>query len=67
MPARFCGLPWGWSHNDGDGKLSAVDALCALQMAVGKKTANLSLDINSDGKVTSLDARNILKLAVTGQ
>jgi hypothetical protein len=52
---------------DGDGKLSAVDALCALQMAVGKKTANLSLDINSDGKVTSLDARNILKLAVTGQ
>jgi len=49
---------------DGDGKISVVDALCALQMAVGKKAEDLSMDINNDGKVTSLDARQILALAV---
>ena len=51
---------------NGDGKLTAVDALCALQMAVGKRTEDLSLDMNSDGKVSSLDARTILKIAVGG-
>jgi len=40
--------------------------LCALQMAVGKRTEDLSLDMNSDGKVSSLDARTILKIAVGG-
>ena len=49
---------------DGDGKLSPVDALCALQMAVGKITENLAMDVTGDGKVTSLDARQILKMAV---
>ncbi len=49
---------------DGDGHVSVVDALCALQMAVGKKAEDLAMDINGDGKVTSLDARSILRLAV---
>jgi hypothetical protein len=49
---------------DGDGQLSAVDALSALQMAVGKRPVDLSLDMNGDGQVTSLDARTILKIAV---
>ncbi len=49
---------------DGDGKVSVVDALCALQMAVGKKAEELSMDINNDGKITSLDARQILQMAV---
>ncbi|MCP4613925.1 MAG: hypothetical protein GY845_35000, partial [Planctomycetes bacterium] len=49
---------------DGDGKISAVDALCALQMAVGKKAEDLSMDVNNDGKVTSLDARKILQTAI---
>ncbi len=49
---------------DGNGRLTAVDALCALQMAVGKRPVDLSLDMNDDGKVTSLDARTILKIAV---
>jgi hypothetical protein len=49
---------------DGNGRLTAVDALSALQMAVGKRPVDLSLDMNNDGKVTSLDARTILKIAV---
>jgi len=49
---------------DGDGKLSAVDALCALQMAVGKKAEDLAMDVTGDGKVTSLDARKILQMAI---
>jgi hypothetical protein len=49
---------------DGNGQLTAVDALGALQMAVGKRPVDLSLDMNDDGQVTSLDARTILKIAV---
>ncbi len=49
---------------NGDGKLTVLDALCALQMAVGKKTEDLTMDINGDGKVTSLDAKSILKIAL---
>ena len=49
---------------DGNGELTAVDALSALQMAVGKRPVDLSLDMNGDGRVTSLDARTILKIVV---
>ncbi len=49
---------------DGDGLISARDALAALQMAVEKISADLCYDINSDGKVNSSDAREILKKAV---
>ena len=50
---------------DGDGKLTALDALAALQMAVGKRAEDLIMDVNDDGKVTSLDAREILIMAVS--
>jgi hypothetical protein len=44
----------------GDGKITASDALCALQMAVGKRAEDLVMDVTDDGKVTSLDAMEIL-------
>jgi hypothetical protein len=49
---------------NGDGKITSVDALCALQMAVAKRAEDLVMDINGDGSVTSLDARKILRIAV---
>ena len=49
---------------NGDRKTTVVDALCVLQMAVGKRAENLDLDINGDGKITSLDAKQILMIAV---
>lgn len=49
---------------DGDGIVSSRDALAALQMAVEKIDVNLCFDLNSDGKVDSTDAREILKKAV---
>lgn len=48
---------------NGDGKITAVDALCALQMAVGKRAEDLVMDVNGDGKVSSIDARKILRIA----
>lgn len=49
---------------NGDGKLSVLDALCALQMAVGKRAEDPAMDINNDGQITSLDARRILRIAL---
>ena len=49
---------------DGDGGFTALDALYALQMAVGKIPEDLAMDMNGDGSVTSLDAQKILKIAV---
>jgi hypothetical protein len=48
---------------NGDGKITSVDALCALQMAVGTRAEDLAMDITGDGSVTSLDARKILRIA----
>jgi hypothetical protein len=45
----------------GEGEITAADALCALQMAVGKKTEDMVMDVNGDQKVSSLDARKILR------
>ncbi|WP_406661451.1 LamG-like jellyroll fold domain-containing protein [Methanolobus sp. ZRKC3] len=50
----------GDSVGDG-GELTALDALYALQMAVGKIPEDLAMDVNEDGSVTSLDARQILR------
>jgi hypothetical protein len=49
---------------NGDGKITAVDALCALRMAVEKIPEDLVMDVNGDGEVSSLDAREILRKAV---
>ena len=48
---------------NGDGKVTSVDALCALHMAVGKRAEDLIMDVSGDGRVTSLDARKILRVA----
>jgi hypothetical protein len=45
----------------GEGEITAADALCALQMSVGKKTEDMVMDVNGDRKVSSLDARKILR------
>ena len=52
---------------DGDGKVTEVDALMALQMSVGLRPENLVLDVDDDGGVTSADARILLKQAVSGR
>lgn len=62
---RVTGLEEGKGDCNGDGRLSSVDALCALRMAVGKQDEDLSMDVSNDGKVTSLDARQILRTTVT--
>ena len=49
---------------NGDGILSSVDALMALQMAAGNIAQNLAADVNEDGIVTSLDALMILQASV---
>ncbi len=48
---------------DGDSLVTALDALLALKMASNLLAPDLSLDINSDGKVTINDARIILSMA----
>lgn len=54
----------GSGDADGDGTYSAIDALAALQMAVGKMDKQSFMDINKDGEITSLDGKMILQLAV---
>jgi hypothetical protein len=51
---------------DGDGFASTRDALMAIQMSVGKQETDLTCDVNSDGKVNSADARELLKYAQSG-
>ncbi len=52
---------------NGDGMISSIDALLALEMYVGKIEENLIGDMNNDGKVTSLDAAKILEEATERQ
>jgi hypothetical protein len=49
---------------DGDNQLTARDALAALQISVGKRAMDTSLDVNKDNSVNSVDAREILKMVV---
>ena len=49
---------------NGDGKVSSLDALMALQMSVGLIQVDQCADVNGNGKVTSLDALMILQKAV---
>lgn len=61
---RVISMEEGRGDSDGDGEYTALDALCALQMAVEKIPEDLVMDMNGDGSVTSLDARQILRIAV---
>ncbi len=51
---------------DGDGKVTARDALAALRMSVNLLTPNPISDMDNDGRVTADDARLILEIAVRG-
>ena len=49
---------------DGDGELTARDAMKALKMSVGNLAVNLAADADTDGKVTARDATMILQKVV---
>jgi hypothetical protein len=49
---------------DGDGRLTAKDALAALKIAVGDLPQDLNLDMDGDGRITAEDARRILREAL---
>jgi hypothetical protein len=49
---------------NGDGQMTAFDALCALKMEEGELALDLILDVNGDGKVTERDAAIILENSV---
>ncbi len=53
-------LPGDASH---DGRLTTIDAVLALRMAVGVLATDPVADMNGDGRVTSLDALMILQVA----
>ena len=58
-----------WCSRDTDSKptpdADVADAMIALQIAVGSREYDPELDINSDGRVTALDALMILQAAET--
>jgi hypothetical protein len=49
---------------DGDGQLTELDALCALEMSTGVRPPRLIMDIDASGDVTSRDAVIVLQRAV---
>jgi hypothetical protein len=51
---------------DGDERITELDAVAALQMALGLLDEDLFLDVDGDGEVTVEDARAILQDAVHG-
>jgi hypothetical protein len=52
---------------NGDGLCTELDALMALQMAVGLQAPDIAgMDVNGDGQITEVDALQILKWAVAG-
>ena len=59
------GVPASGDGN-GDGEITELDALMALQMSIGLRPEDLVLDVNGDGRVTAADARILLKEAVSG-
>lgn len=64
VPANACAS----GDLNGDGQVTAVDALLALQIAVGLTPTTTSAlangDVNGDGKITAADALLILRRAV---
>lgn len=47
-------------NNDGD--VTTDDVMILLEMSAGKRTENISFDMNGDGMITSLDAFYVLSL-----
>ena len=52
---------------DGDGRLTAKDALAALKMSVKDLPEDVNLDMDNDGRVSAEDARLLLAAALSGQ
>ena len=52
---------------DGDGMVTALDALIAMKMAHQLMQVDLALDMDGDGSVTADDARQILAMAGPGR
>ena len=51
---------------NGDGKITALDALIALRMSAGIAGVDLLMDVTGDGRVTPKDARQLLSMAKRG-
>ncbi len=47
---------------NGDGKITALDALIALRMSAGISKVDLLMDVTGDGRVTPKDARQLLSM-----
>jgi hypothetical protein len=45
-----------------DGEITTDDVIQLLEMSVGKRTKNISFDMNEDGMISSLDAFYVLSL-----
>ena len=56
----------GVGDGNGDGRVTAVDALIAMRMFVGLVSEDLVMDMNGDGRVTPVDSMEILHLARRG-
>ena len=56
----------GVGDGNGDGRISAVDALIAMRMFVGLVSEDLVMDVNGDGRVTPADSMQVLNLARRG-
>ncbi|MEA3462970.1 MAG: LamG-like jellyroll fold domain-containing protein, partial [Bacteroidota bacterium] len=63
-PSPTPAITSGKGDCNGDGKITSLDALCALHMAVGKRAEDLVMDVTGDGSVTRDDAKKILRIAV---
>jgi len=61
-PARLLAAIPG--DGDGDGVLTAADAMTALRMSVRLVPERMAMDVDGDGRVTSDDAREILRRVV---
>ena len=52
---------------NGDEQITVLDALAALKMSVGDLEEDMTLDMDHNGRVTAVDARQILTMAVNGK
>ena len=56
----------GVGDGNGDGRITAVDALIAMRMFTGLVNEDLVMDLNGDGRVTPADSMQVLNLARRG-
>ena len=56
----------GVGDGNGDGQISAVDALIAMRMFTGLVNEDLVMDVDGDGRVTPADSMQVLNLARRG-